>query len=675
MSNLDYELYPEKTEAIDKADVKSVEIKTKTQKQTEAINKVHEIWGSSTNVLPDNPYITKKRIVPIGIRQYYERLIIPIYHDFGDHEGNAVSIQYISPVGEKRFHPDCSIIGCFHPIGNLTDTDLLYVVEGYATGITVFEATGVPVVVAFNSGNIKAVCARLKTHFPKTRIVIAADNDIKSEKKTGHNSGKESAMEAVKDLDIEFVLCPVDSDFNDLFNESFKKEEGFQAVRLSLRKTECGCIYDSIIKRFNSQYAITWIGGRCLILKEVRRPNTDEVEIQFTSDTDLRKFYANKLVPDPDDPKKTINPVDYWLKSRERRQYKEVVFEPGKKMPGYYNMWTDFSVKPVKGDWSLFRDHIFNIITNGDETQFHWIMGWMARIIQDPGGERPGTAIVLRGGRGAGKGVFVNCFGRLFGQHYIQLAQQGHLLGRFNHHLKNKVLVFADEGFWAGDKQSEGAIKNMITEPRIVVEQKGKDAITVRNCINIIIASNNDWVVPAGEDERRFYVSDVSNAHQQDNKYFKAVIDQMENGGFEAMLYDLQQWEYSLDDLRHAPKTSALLDQIKNTMDVPGKFWIERLEDGALRSGDDGWSGEIECKALYDDYLEFANNLKQRFPQTPQQFGRIINKFCQGVVKVKTNQGGYRTNVYRFPTLEECRRQFELLVRMENQIKWENGPQ
>jgi len=668
-------MYPEENQTNGKADITSAEIKTPTQEQTDVINKIRKIWDNGTTVFPDNPYIVKKRISPIGIRQYYERLMVPVYRDFGDHEDNPVSLQYISSVGDKRFHPGGQVAGCFHTIGNLTDTDLIYVVEGYATGITVYEATDTPVVIAFNSGNINPVCAKFKAQFPKIQIVIAADNDLKSEKKNGHNSGKESAMATAKELNVEFVLCPVDSDFNDLFLEQYNKDEGYRAVRLSLRKIECGCVYEDIINNFNFKYAVTWIGGKCVVLKEVRRPKSDEVEIQFTADTDLRKFYANKLVPDPDDPKKNINPVDYWLKSPERRQYKEVVFEPGKEMPGYYNMWTNFSVKPVKGDWLLFRDHIFNIITNGDETQFHWVMGWMARIIQDPGGERPGTALVLRGGRGAGKGVFVNYFGHLFGQHYIQLAQQGHLLGRFNHHLKNKVLVFADEGFWAGDKQSEGAIKNMITEPRIVVEQKGKDAITVRNCINIIIASNNEWVVPAGEDERRFYVTDISNAHQQDHTYFKAIIDQMENGGYEAMLYDLRQWKYSLAELRQAPKTSALLDQIKNTMDVAGKFWIERLEDGTLCLGDDGWSGEIECKALHDNYLEFGNNLKQKFPSTPQQFGRSINKLCQGIVKVKTNRGGFRVNVYRFPSLEECRKQFEMLVGMEDQIKWEDGPQ
>lgn len=640
----------------------------------EAMENAKKIWDAAEPVSLDHPYVTKKRFQPLGIKQYYDKLIIPIYRDFGDHEDRLVSIQYIDPMGEKKFLPGGPVSGCFFDIGNLSDTDLVYVTEGYATGLTIFAATNIPVVVAFNSGNLKAVCGKIQDQFPKIRIVIAADNDMKSEKKTGHNSGKESAMAAAKELSIDFVLCPVNSDFNDLFNDHYNKDEGYQAVRSALRKIECGCIYENIIQHFNSKFAVTWMGGKCVILKEVQKHRAEGTDIQFTSDTDLRKYYANKIVPDPEDAKKEINPVDYWLKSPRRRQFKEVVFEPGKQTPGYYNLWTDFSVKPIQGDWSLFRDHIFNIITNQNEMQFNWVMGWMARIIQDPGGDRPGTAIVMRGGRGVGKGVFVNCFGHLFGPHYIQLAQQGHLLGRFNHHLKNKILVFADEGFWAGDKQSEGAIKNMITEPQIVVEQKGKDAITVRNCINIIIASNNDWVVPAGEDERRFYVTDVSNAHQQDSAYFRAIFQQMESGGYEAMLYDLQRWEYSLDDLRCAPKTAALLDQIKNTTDVAGKFWIERLEEGTLNSGDENWKIEIECKSLYEGYLEFASNLKERYPLSPQQFGRCIKKLCQGVDKIKTNRNGYRINVYHFPPLEECRKQFEILVRMEDQIPWD-GPQ
>ena len=194
MNDFSEKRYPADTEMTNgKADEHSAEIKTLTQEQSEAIRRVNAIWNRATSANSNHLYIKKKRIHPVGIRQIRDSLIIPICRDFGGHGDTIVSLQYIQPTGEKKFHPNCPVTGGFYIIGNITDTDMVYVVEGYATGATVFEATDVPVVVAFNSGNIQAVCAKLKSEYPKMEIIIAADNDIESEKKHGRNSGKESA--------------------------------------------------------------------------------------------------------------------------------------------------------------------------------------------------------------------------------------------------------------------------------------------------------------------------------------------------------------------------------------------------------------------------------------------------------------------------------------------------
>ena len=71
---------------------------------------------------------------------------------------------------------------------------------------------------------------------------------------------------------------------------------------------------------------------------------------------------------------------------------------------------------------------------------------WMADAIQNPS-TRPGVALAIRGQQGVGKGVFVNMFARLFGPHFIQVTQSSHLVGNFNGHQKDKLLVFADEAF------------------------------------------------------------------------------------------------------------------------------------------------------------------------------------------------------------------------------------
>ena len=129
--------------------------------------------------------------------------------------------------------------------------------------------------------------------------------------------------------------------------------------------------------------------------------------------------------------------------------------------------------------------------------------------------------------------------------------------------MKDSLLVFCDEGFWAGDKSAEGILKSLVTEDHLVIEPKNKNPFTIKNNVRLIIASNNNWVIPAGLEERRFFVLDVSNKHMQDHGYFQPIFEQMDSGGREAMLYDLLRYDYSEINLKEIPRTAALLDQIE----------------------------------------------------------------------------------------------------------------
>ena len=139
--------------------------------------------------------------------------------------------------------------------------------------------------------------------------------------------------------------------------------------------------------------------------------------------------------------------------------------------------------------------------------------------------------------------------GRLFGRHYMTITNPRQLLGNFNAHLIDKVLVLADEAVWGGDKTNEGILKVMISEDKRVIEIKGKDAFEVDNCTAYGICSNNDWVVPVGRQERRFLILRTAGLHQGDFEYWDSLYDTMslEGGGLARMLYDLQQ--ISLEDM------------------------------------------------------------------------------------------------------------------------------
>ena len=78
-----------------------------------------------------------------------------------------------------------------------------------------------PVVVAFNASNLAVVSKAIAKAYPKNRLVICADNDHKTQKKTGVNIGLDKACLVSEQLNIaliwpQFQTDNNGSDFNDI---------------------------------------------------------------------------------------------------------------------------------------------------------------------------------------------------------------------------------------------------------------------------------------------------------------------------------------------------------------------------------------------------------------------------------------------------------------------------
>jgi len=294
---------------------------------------------------------------------------------------------------------------------------------------------------------------------------------------------------------------------------------------------------------------------------------------------------------------------------------------------------------------------------------------WFARIIQDPSGERPGTAIVFKSPKGGGKGSVMRPFERMFGIHFFQCSNQKHITGQYNHHLKNVLMLFADEGFFAGSKQDEGVLKALITEPSIVVEPKGKDVFNVKNHVNLVMASNEDWVIPAGLGERRFFMLDFDIKYPAGDPFWAALHNQMGNGGAEALFYDLLHTDISEGtlkkegiDLRKAPKTDALMAQIERGLDPFQAWWLDVLHDGD-NTGRGMWEKTVLCDELRNHYLNALADIGARsYRLTKKQFGRKLKTLCPDISRTNAstvNERGGRDKIYVFPELDQCRKTFE----------------
>jgi len=423
------------------------------------------------------------------------------------------------------------------------------------------------------------------------------------------------------------------------------------------------------------KHAVCMVGGQCRILNEFTDPITEQPDISFSTTKDFFDRYANQTVYNPET-KRECQAARYWFNSKDRRQYDGVVFSPEKPVKGYYNLWRGFATTPKPGKWDLMREHIYENIVKKNEDYFKWFLAWFARIFQYPGGERPGTAIVLQGRQGTGKGIFVNQFPPIFGSHFLRISHQKHLTGNFNHHLKDALMVFCDEAFWAGSKKDSGPLKTMITEPELLIEGKGRDIFAVKNHVNLVMASNENWVVPADMDDRRFFVLEIDDAHAQDHAYFKGIAKQMNTGGREAMFHDLKNLDISGINLRSAPRTIGLFHQIIESFSPFQQFWFNALNEGINRTDSTGyetWETRIDCNEIRSAYIDFANEMGAKgYRLSNEQFGRRLHRVCPGVDKVR-KPSGTRSYEYKLPPLEECRKAFQAQMRME--ITWDYTPE
>ncbi|SMP42430.1 putative DNA primase/helicase [Desulfonatronum zhilinae] len=173
---------------------------------------------------PDHPYLIKKGIKPLpGLRQSGNLLIVPIM----DEAGKIVSLQYISPDGQKRFLKGGKTGGGLFAIKG---SGTLAVGEGLATNATIHEAKGWTVLVAFNAGNLRRVAEIARKRYPDRRIIICADNDTETQGNPGLNAAQDAAR-AVSGLLAVPDMGGRPCDWND-----YHQAHGLETARAALEQ-------------------------------------------------------------------------------------------------------------------------------------------------------------------------------------------------------------------------------------------------------------------------------------------------------------------------------------------------------------------------------------------------------------------------------------------------------
>lgn len=396
--------------------------------------------------------------------------------------------------------------------------------------------------------------------------------------------------------------------------------------------------------------------------------------------------------------------ADFWMAHPDRRQYLGgMSFITSGRVPAdQLNLWRGYGFEPKEGCWDRLKEHTHEVLCRGNDRNFEFLMNWSARLVQHPD-ELGMVAVVLRGEVRTGKGTLGHALRKLMGQHGLHISTSTHLVGKHNAHLRDCALLFADEAFFAGDRAHVGTLKALLTEPVLMLEPKFRDAVQAPNHLHVFMGSNNTWVIPAAIGEERFFMQDVSSKRQGQHQYFRGIYEELNAGGYAAMLHELlhRPIDGHTDkrgraipafEVRDVPRTRALQEQQKLSLDTHDAWWFEVLSRGFVFKSTLGleeyfgeWRDFMTTEVLFASYQEFAKGRNERQRLSHEALGRFMAKLgCRyGRARSDDASGEHRcpngcelyykdrAPGYYLGSLEEARADFVERKRLPS-TKWES---
>ena len=146
-------------------------------------------------------------------------------------------------------------------------------------------------------------------------------------------------------------------------------------------------------------------------------------------------------------------------------------------------------------------------------------------------------------------------------------------------------------------------------------------------------------------DERRYFILEVSDKRSIGyTNYFKSIMQEMESGGYEAMLHELLNRDISDFVVTKYPESIGLDNQKRESLAIECKWWQDVLARGFVWQSKLGleetfsvWYTRVTTSLLYNSYLEFVKNAGNRYPMTREDFGKLMHNF--GAVKIRPREG------------------------------------
>ncbi len=435
----------------------------------------------------------------------------------------------------------------------------------------------------------------------------------------------------------------------------------------------------SYLDQINREYALVYADGGHFILHETVDQKGRPARRLLSENTFKRRFSAQMV--HGEGRRKALSRAEMWLDWEGRREYAGLCFAPGQEAQhGYYNTWKGFAAEPIeyalapelaRKGFDRFMEHTLQNVCLGDPGLMDWLMGYFAHLIQKPY-ERPLSTLVFKGRKGTGKNALVDRVGKLLGrEHYLVAHNKRYLTSNFNGHMEACLMLVLDEAFWSGEKEAEGVLKGLTTAAEILVERKGHEPFMADNNARLVVIGNENWLVPASEDERRYAVFTMGEDRMQQNEWFEEMRIWMDDHGGNAILLDYLQ-NRSCADTSRVPATQGLYDQKVASQEPFSEWWHDCLLEGRIVGSDfgEGWTQDVAKEPVRDAFNRHVRerNLRIRIPSR-NTFSQMLKKVSPSTeLNQKKREGEKYHYIFRLPDLKDARKEWD--KRMGHKTEW-----
>tara|TARA_R110000772_G_scaffold194952_1_gene305661 strand:- start:33 stop:3434 length:3402 start_codon:yes stop_codon:yes gene_type:complete len=333
---------------------------------------------------------------------------------------------------------------------------------------------------------------------------------------------------------------------------------------------------------------------------------------------------------------KFISPFQMWKKSCERKNVCSVNFDPSPfASKRIYNLFQGFQVpqeslnhitmEEAEIEIAPLIEHIRFIWCKGNPILFDYTMNWFAWILQRPW-IKIGVMLAVKSKEGGGKGIVFDFMRNILGNRlYAQINSLDRIIGKNNSVLEGRLLINGDEIVWGGDTKAGNALKCIITEEEIWIEEKYRAQIKIKNTTAICLSSNEKRPLSCKDGDRRSYGLELANTWAgrattaRHREYFQAISGKTHAGIHQDKVQAFAKYLFNRDltgfNHKDIPITDFVTQQMETNMDAVTKWWYHVLQNGAF---------QLESKHTKSTMVEVQTEFGTKMEHHAYDFDQLV---------------------------------------------------